>query len=219
MADQSDLERTEPASQRRLEQAREEGQVPQSRELSAFLVLVAGAGGIWLLGTWLAGRVGTLVRHGLTLDHRSAFDSHVMGARLAGSGSASVMGAYLTLKEVIQGRLAPRIGLLVNRAMDALQAASISSNMHGLVGTQVGRELEHYGWLPQITAWGDTEGELSAGGGACLEAILGALLPPDLRHGRCLENDERNQSKFQVGSRARSPALAAHAAAGNMTSE
>jgi FlhB HrpN YscU SpaS Family len=37
VADKSDLERTEPASQRRLEQAREEGQVPQSRELSAFL--------------------------------------------------------------------------------------------------------------------------------------------------------------------------------------
>ncbi|MBZ0144859.1 MAG: EscU/YscU/HrcU family type III secretion system export apparatus switch protein, partial [Rhodocyclaceae bacterium] len=39
MAEDSDLEKTEPASPRRLEQAREEGQVPQSRELSAFLVL------------------------------------------------------------------------------------------------------------------------------------------------------------------------------------
>jgi flagellar biosynthetic protein FlhB len=46
MAEDSDLEKTEPASPRRLEQAREEGQVPQSRELSAFLVLMAGAGAL-----------------------------------------------------------------------------------------------------------------------------------------------------------------------------
>ena len=38
MAEESDLERTEPASARRLEQAREEGQVPHSRELGAFLI-------------------------------------------------------------------------------------------------------------------------------------------------------------------------------------
>lgn len=43
MAEESDLERTEPASSKRLEQAREEGNVPQSRELMAFMVLAAGA--------------------------------------------------------------------------------------------------------------------------------------------------------------------------------
>ena len=40
MADESDLERTEPASARRLEKAREEGQVPQSKELATFLVVL-----------------------------------------------------------------------------------------------------------------------------------------------------------------------------------
>ncbi|MEF8711236.1 MAG: EscU/YscU/HrcU family type III secretion system export apparatus switch protein [Candidatus Accumulibacter propinquus] len=37
MAEESDLEKTEAASSRRLEQAREEGQVPRSREIGAFL--------------------------------------------------------------------------------------------------------------------------------------------------------------------------------------
>jgi flagellar biosynthetic protein FlhB len=37
MAEESDLEKTEPASARRLEQAREEGQVPRSREIGTFL--------------------------------------------------------------------------------------------------------------------------------------------------------------------------------------
>ena len=44
MAEESDLEKTEPASSRRIEQAREEGNVPQSRELTAFMVLAAGTG-------------------------------------------------------------------------------------------------------------------------------------------------------------------------------
>ncbi|MBP6637514.1 MAG: EscU/YscU/HrcU family type III secretion system export apparatus switch protein, partial [Sulfuritalea sp.] len=52
MAEESDLERTEPASARRLEQAREEGNVPQSRELMAFMVMAAGAGTFWILGGW-----------------------------------------------------------------------------------------------------------------------------------------------------------------------
>jgi lipoprotein signal peptidase len=56
VADESDLERTEPASSRRLEQAREEGRVPQSRELSAFLVLLAGAAGNGL-DRWRSGSV------------------------------------------------------------------------------------------------------------------------------------------------------------------
>jgi len=70
MAEESDLERTEPASARRLEQAREEGQVPRSRELGAFLILIAGAAAFWLMGGWLAQRTAAMVRRGLTLDDK-----------------------------------------------------------------------------------------------------------------------------------------------------
>jgi len=48
MAEESDLERSEPASQRRLDQARERGEVPRSPELSTFSVLLAaGAYDAW----------------------------------------------------------------------------------------------------------------------------------------------------------------------------
>ena len=80
MAEESDLERTEPASSRRLEQAREEGRVPQSRELSAFLVLLAGAAGFWSIGDWLAQHAAGIVRRGLSFDHAAAFDAHAMSA-------------------------------------------------------------------------------------------------------------------------------------------
>ena len=57
MAEESDLERTEPASGRRLEQAREEGQVPRSREVGAFLILIVAAAAFWFLGPWMVQRL------------------------------------------------------------------------------------------------------------------------------------------------------------------
>ena len=48
MADDSDLEKTEPASERRLEKAREEGQTARSRELVTFLLLLSAVGSLWL---------------------------------------------------------------------------------------------------------------------------------------------------------------------------
>lgn len=41
MSEESDLEKTEPASQRRIDKAREDGDVPRSRELATFTVLIA----------------------------------------------------------------------------------------------------------------------------------------------------------------------------------
>jgi flagellar biosynthetic protein FlhB len=53
MADDSDLERTEPASGRKLQKAREEGNVPHSRELSTFVVLLTAGAAITILGGFL----------------------------------------------------------------------------------------------------------------------------------------------------------------------
>ncbi|MFC5303343.1 flagellar biosynthesis protein FlhB [Azospira restricta] len=83
MAEESDLERTEPASARRLEQAREEGQVPHSRELGAFLILIAAAGTLWLLGGWLAQRTAAMFRRGLTLDEKLVREPDQMLVRFA----------------------------------------------------------------------------------------------------------------------------------------
>ncbi|PAS97452.1 MAG: flagellar biosynthesis protein FlhB [Candidatus Dactylopiibacterium carminicum] len=75
MAEESDLEKTEPASPRRLEQAREEGNVPQSRELSTFIVLMVGACTLWITSGWLYGHVGNVVREGLAFGRKEAFDA------------------------------------------------------------------------------------------------------------------------------------------------
>ena len=82
MAEESDLERTEPASSRRLEQAREEGQVPRSREVGAFLVLMVAAGAFWMVGGWMMQRTSTIVSRGLMFDGELLRDPQVMVARL-----------------------------------------------------------------------------------------------------------------------------------------
>jgi len=83
MAEQdSDLEKTELPSQRRLDQAREEGQVARSRELSTFAVLMAGGAGIWMMGSSLAHQLISLIREGLTLDTGLAFHSELLLPRL-----------------------------------------------------------------------------------------------------------------------------------------
>jgi flagellar biosynthesis protein FlhB len=78
LAEESDLERTEPASARRIEKARSEGQVPQSRELMAFMVMAAAVGGFWVLGGWFADHAQGLLRHGLSFGHDAAFGPEAM---------------------------------------------------------------------------------------------------------------------------------------------
>jgi flagellar biosynthetic protein FlhB len=90
MAEDSDLEKTEPPSSRRLEQAREEGQVAQSRELMAFMVMAGGALGLWMLSSWFVQRGEHMMRLGLTLDRQDAFDANAIGMTLLTLGSEAL---------------------------------------------------------------------------------------------------------------------------------
>jgi flagellar biosynthetic protein FlhB len=92
----SDLDKTESPSQRRLDKAREEGQVARSRELSTFTVLMAGGAGIWLMGDVLSHRLIQLIRDGLTLDTALAFHSELLLPRLHDL-SMAMLSAFLPL--------------------------------------------------------------------------------------------------------------------------
>jgi flagellar biosynthetic protein FlhB len=78
MSDDSDLEKTESATPRRLEKAREEGQVVRSRELSTFVMLATGAIGLWSLGPALGGRLDSIMRASLRFERATAFDTNRM---------------------------------------------------------------------------------------------------------------------------------------------
>ncbi len=78
MAEDSDLEKTEPASQRRLEKAREEGQVVRSRELNTFLLLAAGVAMLWFGGAQMYHSLSGVLRSGMWFDLRITRDTNVM---------------------------------------------------------------------------------------------------------------------------------------------
>lgn len=69
MSGDSEEEKTESATPHRLEKAREEGQVPRSRELTSVLMLVAGLGILWMGGESMARKMGQLLAQGLVFDH------------------------------------------------------------------------------------------------------------------------------------------------------
>jgi flagellar biosynthetic protein FlhB len=69
------LEKTEDPTPRRLEQAREKGQVPRSRELSTMAVLLTGAAGLFFLGGYFARSLHRLLVGGFSLDRALLFDA------------------------------------------------------------------------------------------------------------------------------------------------
>ncbi|MGJ7569992.1 flagellar biosynthesis protein FlhB [Variovorax sp. RB2P76] len=81
MSEESDLEKTEPASERRLEKAREEGNVARSRELTTFVMLATASAGLWLAGDSLSQSLNGALRLGLQFDRTSAFDPQHMLAQ------------------------------------------------------------------------------------------------------------------------------------------
>ncbi|AOI77359.1 MULTISPECIES: flagellar biosynthesis protein FlhB [Burkholderia] len=89
MADESDLDKTEAATPRRREKAREEGQVARSRELASFALLAAGFYGAWLLAGPSGGHLQAMLRGAFTFDRATAFDTNRM---LSAAGSASLEG-------------------------------------------------------------------------------------------------------------------------------
>jgi flagellar biosynthetic protein FlhB len=101
MADVNDRERTESPSQKRLDDARERGQVPRSRDLTAAAVVLAGGLGLVSMGSLLGGRMLALMHDGLSVTRTDALDSGRMvlqfehGAAQGLLAAAPVLGVLL----------------------------------------------------------------------------------------------------------------------------
>jgi len=100
MADDSDAEKTESASPKRLEDARKEGDVPRSRELATFSVLMTAGCGLWFTGGPLVRELHRVMVSGLSLTREQVFDSNVLILRVTGD-IAQVMLACLPLAAAI----------------------------------------------------------------------------------------------------------------------
>jgi flagellar biosynthetic protein FlhB len=100
MAEDSDLEKTEQASPKRLENAREEGDVPRSRELATVTVLFTAGMSILVMGDHLNQALKTSMSAGLRFDRQAAFDPIVLLMKTADS-IYSLLLAFAPLALVI----------------------------------------------------------------------------------------------------------------------
>ena len=99
-AEDSDLERTEPASSQRLEKAREEGDVPRSRELATCTILMASVAGFWMLGENMMHRLNRMLSAGLSFKRDDAYDPNVLFAHL-GAKSLEVLLAFAPIAALL----------------------------------------------------------------------------------------------------------------------
>jgi flagellar biosynthetic protein FlhB len=94
MAESDAGERTEEPSQRRLQEARERGQIPRSRELGNFATMIGGSAALAALGGSLGGRMSGIMRHALTIDPAKLSDAGSMNGAL---GDAIIDGMLVLL--------------------------------------------------------------------------------------------------------------------------
>lgn len=99
MAEGSAEERTLPATPRRRQKAREEGQILRSRELSSTAVLVGGGAVLFVAGGSLYHQIVSLLSNGLSLSTQDMFNTAAMFRHcldLAGAG-AMVLAQFFSV--------------------------------------------------------------------------------------------------------------------------
>ncbi|HSX49406.1 MAG TPA: flagellar biosynthesis protein FlhB [Cellvibrio sp.] len=81
--DDSSQEKTEEASARKIEKAREEGQIPRSRDLTTTAVLMLAAVGIYFFAEFMGKKLIGLTRENFILNRATIYDPNAMIAHLA----------------------------------------------------------------------------------------------------------------------------------------
>jgi flagellar biosynthesis protein FlhB len=92
MAQNDGQERTEQATPKRLQEAREKGQTVRSREMSTLAMLLMAAGAMFFLGAGLVNNLSALMRGGLHLNRTQVFDPTAL-TRLFGQSVFDALGA------------------------------------------------------------------------------------------------------------------------------
>ncbi len=78
MAEQTGQEKTEQPTGKRLEDARQKGQVPRSKELTTVLVLIASAIALFIMGSSLIEDMAAVMNESLVLSRKELFDPVAM---------------------------------------------------------------------------------------------------------------------------------------------
>jgi flagellar biosynthetic protein FlhB len=84
MAEDSDMERTEPATAKRLSRAREQGDVPRSREMATCVLLLVGGFAVYSFSGPLITSLSRLLAATFSFERAAAFDPAVLFEMLSG---------------------------------------------------------------------------------------------------------------------------------------
>ncbi len=98
--DESGQEKSEDPTGRRIEKAREEGQIPRSKELSTSAVLLGGALGLMLFGHFLGESLSRIMKNNFSFSREVAFDPNFMLAHLT-NAAQDVIFALMPLMGVL----------------------------------------------------------------------------------------------------------------------
>ncbi|MCA1322622.1 flagellar biosynthesis protein FlhB [Herbaspirillum sp. alder98] len=93
MAEDSDMERTEPATGKRLERAREQGDVPRSREMATCVLLLVGGFAVYAFTGPLVTSLNRLLASTFSFERAAAFDPAVLFEMLSGHLKEIVIAA------------------------------------------------------------------------------------------------------------------------------
>lgn len=96
MSDENDAEKTEEPTPQRRQKARDEGQIPRSKELTSLMMLLAGWALLDIGGEQTAGDLAQLLHNGLMFDRLIITDPYIMLHKVSGLLSLMI-GALLPL--------------------------------------------------------------------------------------------------------------------------
>ncbi|WP_166260881.1 flagellar biosynthesis protein FlhB [Marinobacter salicampi] len=101
MAEDNDnsQEKTEEATPRRMEKAKEDGQTARSKELATMAVTLAGAAGLLMFGGMLARALENIMRQNFSIEREVIFDTHQMALFLMDSAweATVALGPFMVL--------------------------------------------------------------------------------------------------------------------------
>ena len=105
MAEQSDSgqEKTEQPTPKKLKDAKQKGQVPRSKELNSMTIMVFGATGLLMMGSFMIKHLMILMQQGFTLSRNEVFGQEALMNKFAEAVSSALtgIGPFLMLMTVI----------------------------------------------------------------------------------------------------------------------
>jgi flagellar biosynthetic protein FlhB len=108
MAESSNAEKTEPASAKRLRDARANGDVPRSREVGTFTVLMTAGAGMWMLGGDVVHKLSSTLERGLSLDREQIYNPNALIERATADISGVILACLpLAIAIMLVGLVSP----------------------------------------------------------------------------------------------------------------